>query len=275
MATPNDLHRAVGFRHCRIYQLDAAGYIKATSHTTPYQGLELTGPKTLEVTKPEPRRISHTGADRVLATDVLPTLESVSAVITASGADFDLEALMNDVTIVTHGEMRLIGQATDKQGNEPQLAVLGFRQSLDGVSGARRWDLIWLPMCRIIPSGHTMNDNPDEKTYNVYPNVVTKWPYGLDFAVGTEGFTEAQYIDGVAEYKPHLVTFSGNGAAVAFTLPVDKQAVSTDKITVYHLVAATGVITDVSGTVTLAVDDVTFGVAPASGDTIFIVYEYA
>lgn len=275
MTAPNNLHRAVGFRHCRIYKLNDDGYMYANSPTTPYEGSELTGPKTLEVTKPEPRRISHTGADRVLATDVLPPTESVSAVITASGADFTIEALLSGTNVITQGEIKLLGQATDNQGNEPQFAILGFRQSLDGVTGARRWDLIWLPMCRIIPSGHAMNENPDEKTYNVYPNVVSKYPYGSAFAVGTEGFTEAQYIDGVAEYPPHAITFSGNGTATAFTLPAAKQAVSTDKMTVFHLVASTGVITDVSGTVTLAVDDVTFGTAPASGDTVFVVYEHA
>lgn len=274
MTTPNNLHRAVGFRHCRLYKLNANGYLFADSHTTPYEGVELSGPKTLQVTKPEPRRISHTGADRVLATDVLPTLESVSAVITASGMDLAVEALVSDVTVVTQGEMKLIGQATDKQGSEPQLAILGWGQSLDGVTGRRRWDLIWLPACRVIPAGHTMNENPAEKSYNVYPNVVTKYPYGPAFGVGTEGFTESQYIDGVSEYKPHCVTFLGNGSATAFTLPVAKQAVSVDKMSVWHLVASSGVVTDVSGTVTLAVDDVTFSVAPADGDIVFVLYEY-
>lgn len=274
MTAPNNLHRAVGFRHCRIYKLDANGYLYA-SGATAYEGSELTGPKTLEVTKPEPRRISHTGADRVLATDVLSPLDSVTATITASGADFDIEALLAGVNVITHGETKLLGQATDKQGDEPQFAILGFRQSLDGVTGTRRWDLIWLPMCRIIPSGHAMNENPDEKTYNVYPNVVGKYPYGSAFAVGTENFTEAQYIDGVGEYKPHAVTFLGDGTDVDFSLPADKPAVSTAKMKVVHLVASTGVITDVTGTVTLAVDSVTFSVAPATGDSIFVVYEYA
>lgn len=274
MTAPNNLHRAVGFRHCRIYRLDANGYLYA-SGLTAYEGSELTGPKTLEVTKPEARRISHTGADRVLATDVLAPLESVTATITASGADFDIEALLAGVNVVTHGETKLLGQGTDKQGEEPQFAVLGFRQSLDGVTGVRRWDMILLPVCRIIPSGHAMNENPDEKTYNVYPNVVSKYPYGSAFAVGTEGFTEAQYIDGVGEYKPHIATFLGDAAETEFSLHTDRPAVSTAKMTVYHLVASTGVITDVSGTVTLAVGSVTFSVAPASGDSIFVVYEYA
>ena len=84
------------------------------------------------------------------------------------------------------------------------------------------------------------------------------------------------YLEGlVAEYKPHALTFLGNNTATVFTLPTDKQAASTDKMAVYHLVASTGVITDVSGTVTLATDDVTFGTAPATGDSIFVVYEYA
>ena len=271
----NTQHRAVGFRHCRIYKLDADGYLFADSATTPYEGSELSGPKTLEVTKAESRQISHTGADRVLATDVLPPMESVTAVITASGSDFAIEALLSGVNVVEHGEIKLLGQATDKQGSEPQFAILGFRQSLDNATGVRRWDMIWLPMCRIIPSGHSMNDNPDEKTYNVYPTVVKKYPYGSAFAVATEGFTEAQYIDALAEYKPHALTFLGNNTATVFTLPTDKQAASTDKMAVYHLVASTGVITDVTSTVTLATDDVTFDTAPATGDSIFVVYEYA
>jgi hypothetical protein len=265
----------VGFRHCRLYRLDANGYLYANSHTTAYEGVELNGPKTLEVTKPEPRRISHTGADRVLAVDVLPTLESVTAVITASGTDLAIEALVNNVNIITQGEMKTLGQGTDQQGNEPQLAILGFRQSLDGVTGRRRWDLIWLPACRVISSGHAMNENPAEKSYNVYPNVVSKYPYGAAFAQLTEGFTEAQYIDGVAEYKPHAIAFLGNNAAVAFSLPTDRQAVSTTKMKIWHLVASSGVITDVTGTVTKAVGSVTFGAAPATGDSVFVLYEYA
>jgi hypothetical protein len=274
MTAPNNLHRAVGFRHCRIYKLDANGYLFANGATA-YEGLELSGPKTLEVTKPESRQISHTGSDRVLAVDVLPTSDPVTAVITASGTDFDLEALISNVNVITQGEMKLLGQATDEQGDEPQVAILGFRQSLDGSTGGRRWDLIWLPSARIIANGHMMNENPDEKTYNVYPTVVNKYPYGVDFAVGTEGYTEAQYIDGIAENKPHAVTFLGDGTDVDFDLPTDKPATSTAKMKVWHLVDSTGVITDVTSTVTLAVGSVTFGAAPASGDSVFVVYEYA
>ena len=276
MATPNSLHRAVGFRHCRLYRLDANGYLYASSHTTPYEGTELTGPKTLVVTKPEPRRITHYGADRVLATDQLPPIESVSAVITASGTDLTLEALINNVSVISsQGEMKILGQATDQQGSEPQFAILGWGQSLDGSNGKRRWDFVWLPACQVIPSGKSMNENAAEKTYNVYPNVVSKYPYGVAFAQGTEGYTQAQYLEGIAEYKPHCIAFLGNGSATTFTLPTAKQAVSFDKMAVWHLVASTGVITDVSGTVTLAVDDVTFGTAPASGDSVFVLYEYA
>jgi len=278
MAAPANIKSGVGFRHCQIFTLTTSGLLAAVDDTA-YEGLQISGARGLTLPIPEPQQINHYGDDRIFAVDRLPPNESISGTLTVGKNNFDVDALITGQNVVTIGETKFFGRATDKQGSEAQVCMIAWRQTLDttpGASRVRRWDVRLMPVCQIIPMNPSFDaSNPEEMTYTVRPQVVSAYPWGIPFAEGVEGYTEGQLIDATTEYKPKLIAFLGDAAAVAFSLPAAAPAVSTAKMQVWHTVAATGVTADVTGTVILAVDSVTFALAPAAGDTITVWYEYA
>src|SRR5262245_6187412 len=260
MAAPNNQKSGVGFRHCRIFALNSAGLLAASSHSTPYEGLQLSGVRSLTLPIPENQKINHYGDDRVFAIDQLPPTEGVSGTLVMGKNNFDVDALLTGQLVATIGEFKTFLRATDKQGFETQVCMMAWRQSLDTTPGASRlryWDIRILPVCQLIPINPELGANPEEKSYTVRPQVVPKYPRGIAFGTGTEGATEAQMIDATTVGKPKMIAFLGNNSATAFSLPAAAQATATTKMRVWHYVASSGVTTDVTASVTLAVGSVT------------------
>lgn len=277
MAAPSNKKSGVGFRHCQIFALDANGFLAASS-TTAYEGLQVSGVRNLTLDIPDPRKINHVGDDRVFAIDQLPPTDGASGQMVVGKNNFDVDALATGAKAATIGEAKFFGRGTDKQGSEAQLCMLVWRQALNtepGASRVRYWDIRLLPICQLIPKNPGFSENPEEMTYTIWPQVVAKYPWGTAFTEATEGMTEAQILDATTIYKPKLIAFKGSGTEDEFTLPATAQAVATTKMKVWHYVALTGVTTDVTATVTLAVGSVTFTVAPADGDIITVFYETA
>lgn len=278
MTTPSNVKSGVGFRHCQIFALTTSGLLAAVDENA-YEGVQISGVRSLTLPLPESQQINHYGDDRIFAVDQLPPNESISGTLVVGKNNFDVDAVITGQNVVTIGETKFFGRATDKQGSEAQVCMVAWRQTLDtavGASRVRRWDVRLMPICQIIPMNPSFDaSNPEEMTYTIRPQVVSKYPWGIAFVEGTEGFTEGQILDATTEYKPKLIAFVGDGIVTAFNLPTAAQAVGTTKMKVWHTVASTGITTDVTGTVTLAVGSVTFGVAPAAGDTVTVWYETA
>lgn len=278
MAAPSNTKSGVGFRWCQIFALDANGFLAAPDENA-YEGVQVSGVRSLTLDIPESQQINHVGDDRIFAVDSLPPTESVTGQLVTGKNNFTVDALLTGANVVTKNEKLLFGRATDLQGSEVQVCVLAWRQALNttpGESRTRVWDVRLLPVCQLIPMSPSFaQSDPEEMTYTIRPQVVAKYPWGTAFATGTEGFTEAQILDGITVGKPKLIAFLGDNSTVAFSLPASYPASATTKMTVWHYVTSTGVTTDVTGTVTLAVGSVTFGAAPATGDIVTVYYEYA
>lgn len=268
MSAPSGKNLSVGLRHAQIFALNATGLPAATA-TTVYAGLQISGAKTFEVTLPETRKITHSGDDRVLNVDQLPSLDGSSAELRAARNDYDVYALLTDTKELTVGESKIIGMATSKQGNEPQIGMLLFQQSLDAVSGARLWRSFLIPKALVFPKPGGMNENPAEHVFTVQPQVVSKHIWGKAFADADEGYTSAQILEMQTENKPKIVAFKADGTEDEFLFEVAYPAISTGKVTVW----VDGVLT--SAGITVSVDKVAFTVAPADGKMIVVLYEYA
>jgi len=273
MSTPSTIRSGVGFRHCQVFGLDSNGYPAATS-TTAYEGLHVSGVKALTINDPEPRQITHAGDDRVIALDVLPPQEAVTGELKVAKVNDAVDALLTGQLSFTVGEAKLFGIGTNERGNEVQVGLLAYRQTLDtdpdsANFGARRWEFRLMPKVILVPREGSLDENPEERVYGVYPQFVTKHLWGESFADGTEGFVQAQMLRGISEYKPNLVAFQGDGTTVEFPFPTDDQAASTDKITVW-----VDGVEQTSG-ITKATDKITFTAAPSSGAMIVVFYEVA
>lgn len=271
MTAPNTTRSGVGFRHCTIFALDTNGYPKATS-TTVYEGVVPGGVKRLTINDPEPRQINHTGDNCIFAVDSLPPTEAITGELAVGKINDTLDAVITGQLSFTVGEAKLFGVGTDKRGFEQQVGMLAYRQTLDTTPGAqqlRRWELRIFPVLLAIPRENTWDENPEERIYTLRPQVATKHLWGTAFAGDTEGFTEAQVVRGITEYKPKLVAFKGDGSTTVFNFPATAQAVSTGKIIVW-----VNGVEQTSG-ITKATTGVTFAAAPANNAMIVIFYETA
>lgn len=258
--------RAVGARKMFVFALDSNGDIESTT-TTAYEGLEIVGIKSLALTDPEPRRIYHTGDDVVLEVDSLPPTEAITGTFTISGVDDDLDAMATPVNSVTENEVRLMLIGTEQRGNEEQVGVLIYRQSLDA-SGNRCWESRIFPKCLITPIANGMDENPETHTYSITPQFSDRHLWQSDFTTTTEGANKAQVVRMVTRYKPKVVKFNGNNTATTFTLPAAFPAVDTTHIDVF----VEGVI---DATVTKATNSVQFTTAPTTNANIVVRYEHA
>lgn len=273
MSTPSTIRSGVGFRHCQVFGLDSDGYPAATDATV-YEGLRISGAKALTINDPEPRQITHTGDDRVIALDVLPPQEAVTGELKVAKVNDVVDALLTGQSSFTVGEAKLFGVGTNERGNEVQVGLLAYRQTLDtdpesANFGARRWEFRLMPKALLVPREGSLDENPEERAYGVYPQFVTKHLWGVSFTDDTEGFTQAQVIRGVSEYKPNVGAFQGDGTTTVFDFASDDQAASTDKIMVW-----VDGVEQTSG-ITKATDKITFTAAPSSGAMIVVFYETA
>ncbi len=268
MSTPSGKFLAVGARSAVVFALNANGRPDASS-PTPYEGLDFSGPKAFSLTVPEPRRIVHTGADRVLAVDFLPATEPATGELRVPHDNHEIDALLTATNAYAVAEAAFMSEGTDKQGFEPQVGLLLYQQALDMDSGLRRWRGFVIPKARCIPMTPGMEENPVDVRYALAMTPVTQHLWGAALSVGTEGVTEAQFFRFITEYKPKVVAFKGDGATTDFLFPSDAPAVNVDKIAAWQ----NG--TDVTSGITKATTGITFSVAPADGDDIVVWYEVA
>ena len=262
---------SVGLRSARIYALDSSGYPAANS-TTVYEGLELYGPKAYTLESPTSRKIVHLGNDRVLALDYLPPVEGMGGELRSSVHDLELNAYLAGVEEFTVGEAKMMPLVTDKQGSEPDTGMLLFQQSLDRALKLRRWRFHIVPSAHIYPMPVGMDENASEMRYTFAPNPVTKHLWGTALATGTEGATEAAMIEGMAENKPHIVSFLADGVEDNFLFHVDRPSAANAKLVVWDNGTLKTVTTHY--TIDALGVGITFLVAPTAGHFIVVYYEY-
>ena len=273
-----------GFRHLRIYSLNSDGFgVIPAPGAAGYNGLQVAVAKAMTLTIPDPQIISHTGDDRVSQIDLLPPTEGVAGEIRTGRTDLTLDALLANTKVRALASMQAGVMGSDQQGMEPDVCVLAYRQAVDADltsanKGQRNWLWVLLSKALIFSKWGPMEEGgADENTYTLQPRVFSKYPWGISFALADDGCLEAQVIRGVSRYRPHLAYWEGTGAVLEFNFSTGFQGPAdiADRCKVYHWVALTGVVTDVTATVTIAADGITFLAAPADGDIVVAFYEIA
>lgn len=274
MTAPGTIRSGVGVRHIQVLELESDGYPLSVD-TTAYEGLTISGVRTFTLDDPEPQQIVHRGDDGIFLLDSLPPTEPVSGEMQGGKINDAVDAFLSDDKSITVSEAKLFGVGTDNRGDESQVALLVYRQTLDSDPdsanfGARRWEFKLLPRVFVIARESGFDENPEERTYTIRPQFVTKYPWGVSFAAGTEGFTRAQMLRGISEYKPKVIAFKGDGATAEFSFPSADPAASTDKVIVW----VDGAETTPS---TVTTTNFTFGgtATPSTDAEIVVFYEVA
>lgn len=277
MAVPGTTRSGVGFRHCQVLLLTTGENTPAATSTTVYEGLVLSGARAMTIDDPEPRDVLHLGDDRVFQRDVLPPDTPISGEIrTGKVNDAMDDILTDDKGISTVGEAMFFGFGTDNRGDENQVCILAFRQTLDTVPGSahfgkRRWEGRLFPKAYLTPRESGFEDTPEERTYTLRPLFVTAYPWGLSFAAATEGFTQAQGFRLVSEYKPKIVAWLAGDTDVIYGFSTAYPAQAAGKVEVWvNNVLQAGAGDDYTAYTT----GITFSSSPTSDYVIIAYYEY-
>lgn len=268
MPTVSGKQFGVGARYCCLYQLNESGSPAATSETTAYAGSQLVGLKAFDLTIPEPTKITHMGDDRPLQIDYLPPTEAASGEIRVGRDDQEILALVQGISRVVIGESSLIGLATSEMGNEPQVGLLMYQQSLDE-AGVRNWRWFLIPRATLYAAPGGFSETAAEHRFTVSPAVVSKHLWETAFSLTTEGFVEAQILSGQSRYRPAIAAWLAATGSTSFALPVDSPAANTTKMVVW----VDGVEQTVG--VTLGTTQIVFQTAPGNLKRVFTFYERA
>lgn len=276
MASPSGTRSGVGFRHCQILAIAADDYPAATD-TTAYGGSQISGVRALTINDPEPRNIVHQGDDSVFALDVLPPTEPVTGEMRVGKTNDTIDALVaGGVNQVAIGEAVFFGIGTDQRGNEAQVIMLAYRQTLEtdpdnANFGSRRWDFRLFPKVILTTREGSFDENPEERVYAVTPQFVTQYPWGVSFTSGTEGYGRAQVLRGETQYKPKLVAWQGDASQTTFAFHTSYPAVSTAKIAG---VWVDGSLQEATTDYTPYTTAVIFTTAPSAAANIVSFYEH-
>jgi hypothetical protein len=272
MSAPSSVNSGVGFRHAQIMLLDTNG-IPAATGTAAYEGVTVSGAKTLTITDPDPVDIVHYGDDNIFALDVLPPKTPITGEMTVGKQNNTVDALITGINEVQAGEVKMFPIGTNQRGNEKQVLMLAYRQAVDTdpastTYGKRVWQFRLFPRTYVIPREVGFLDTAEDRNYAVRPQLVTQYPWGVQFTTTAENIARGQGLRGVSEFKPKIVAYVTNGVTTQFTLPTAAAAVG--KIATWN-VNTTGAGT-VSTATTATTAALSFSVAPTTG-TLVVLYE--
>lgn len=263
----------VGTRGAKIYELNAYERINGSS-TTAYSGLDLYGFKGLDMTYPEPVQKTHMGNDRILATQLFPPTDAVSGTLLAGAQDNDVIAAVSGIA-VNDGNVAgasFIMNGTDKQGSEPNVAILSWQEGItESGSQVYHWKVVYNTKC--IPVSVGMGADPIDYQYKLAPSPVSNHVYGAAISIANDGATSGTDADGYTSYPLNMVAFVADGIEDEFTFPLLEQAADTTNITVFLAAAGSENLTEVTTGITKATTGVTWDAAPADGSEIIIVYQ--
>lgn len=258
MTAPVEPTMNYGFRYLSVMQLNASNRPKAAS-ATPYQGLQVFGSTTFDLTIPDARKIVGRGEDGVTATALLAPIEVSDAKINVNATDPDVIAVLGDLVKRTVGEAIFMGVATDRQGLEPQLALLMCQKAKGLDTGAVYWHSYLFPSAQVFRKNGSMNDNSANDTLSVAPAVVKQHLWGEDFTMLADGFLSAQALECWSNGMPRITSFKGDNTEDEFLFPTNEPCVSTAGVVVY----VNGVKKTLTTDYTIATTKVNFVAAPA------------
>ncbi len=249
------------------FPLNADGSLKATS-TAVYEGEEIDGTRDFNLTPAEGSVVANVGNGRLRDTIYRAPREASRAELVIGFVNPRVKALLSGVNTYNVGEAILSGRMTNKQGSEPDVALIVTQRGHND-NGLTRFKSYLIPKGRIIPRDSPMTENALAETYQVTISNTKKQIWGKPYSTSEHGFTDATYEELVSEYPVAVVAWQGDGVEDEFLLPTDKPAISTAKMTVFNWDTGLQYVTGITKTVT----KITLGY-PSTG-LIVCMYEHA
>jgi len=274
-----------GLAHLRAFALDANGFpLASVAGATPYSGVQVEMARAFTPNIPDATVIEFAGDDRNQGKLVLPAQEGASFEFTTQKNNLTVDALFDGVLAYSKGDQQFMLRETEKRACMDVFCLLAYQQAVDNTPGSTKrgaiqWRSVLIPKARVVSyMGSMENGNPSESRYQSYPSVVSSYPWGVAFAVGTEGATEAAYIETIMNGRPWLDAWLiNNTPTLTLTLGATARMLEDGlnyDMHVYRWANATGVVTDITAASTLGASTITV-VGPVADDLVFAWYAQA
>lgn len=251
-----------------VFPLNTDGTLKALS-TSPYEGLEVDGARTFDLTPAEGSYLTNIGNGRLRDTIYRAPREASRAELRVGYAQLDVIAALSGVKVYNVAEAQAVGRLTNLQGSEPDVA-LHLIQSGHDENGLTRYLNYIIPKGKCIPIDSPMNDNPLEIRYTVTISNTRKEVWGEAYTLAKHGFTETGYSTFITEGRGKIVAWLTDGDSTQYLFPTTKPALSTAKISAWRFADGNEYT---GGEVTKSTTKLTFPYPPF--DTLAVAfYEY-
>lgn len=270
MATPSTQFWGGDVYLSTVFPLLSTGALNPPSDQV-YEGLEVDGARTFELTPAEGSYLTNIGNGRLRDTIYRAPREASRAELRVGYAQLDVIAALSGVQVYNVAEAQAVGRLTNLQGSEPDCA-LHLIQSGHDENGLTRYLNYIIPKGKCIPIDSPLNDNPLEVRYTVTISNSRKEVWGETYTLLRHGFTETGYLSFITEGRGKIVAWLANGYDENFAFPTAKPAISAAKISVWNWNDGTEYEEGVD--VYRYVDHVDFEDAPDANDLIVAFYEY-
>lgn len=275
-----------GLQKAVVYELNAKGRPAASAGGLVYAGMEVHATKLYNLTIPPSRRIPHIGNDRLLATQIFPSQEPATGELSVGSEDLDLIAALTGLTIKEVAGMKMLPDLTDRQGYEPTVAMILHQAAVSRQTKAQGAHFHIIPSTKAVPRRAGAGENAIDIVFDLAPNPSEYHLWGEALApladiydelsgVSDTGAFEAGIWSGFSDYPNRVAAFIAAAAQVEFLFPASRQAVSTVNVAVFTGAQTDDALIEVPpADYTVAVDGITFDVAPGVGTEIQVVYQH-
>jgi hypothetical protein len=253
-----------------VFPLNSSGALQPPNDQV-YEGLEVDGARTFELTPAEGSYLVNIGNGRLRDTIYRAPREASRAELRVGYTQLDVVAALSGVNVYSIGEAQAIGRLTNLQGSEPDTALLLTQQGHDE-NGLTRYLSYVIPKGKCIPISGPFNENALEVRYTVTISNSRKEVWGEAYTLVKHGFTDSGYLEMTTVGVPKIVAWLGNGYEEQFAFPAAKPAIDVAKISVWNWSAGTEYAQ--GSAVYKYVDHLDFVSPPAANTIIIAKYEY-
>lgn len=258
-----DLYRVV------VFPLNSDGTFQTTNNGTVYEGLEFVGSKAFEITPAEARQIDNYGDGRLRDSIFLPPNTATKGELRVGYEHQAINAALTGVKTFLVGEKSFVPMSTDQQGNEPVVGLI-LSQLAHDENKIKTWRHYIVPRGQCIPLPSSYSENATEMRYQITMNPYAKTLWNDPLTVPVHGCAESAYSSVHSADRLNVVMWEGDGIYDnVITLPVNKPATSTTKMTVHNLTTGAEITSNITKTTT----SVTFTSTPPDFP-VLVLYEY-
>lgn len=266
-----------GFRVIHVGQADTdgyfvGGYTAAAAGADVGSGMErVFGAQTLDLSTPEPARVTAMGDDGPMATEDFSAEDLPADVLALAARSLAFDAFVGGKKVETIDGLDMV--VAQPQGNAtPPAIVLVLSRRARNQSGGRQWETRIVPSASVTPLGGAFEQRSfTPYRYSISTTITDRTPWGKLLSATDNGATAGPILEVEADNPVMIHAFLGNGTEADVIL--DYTPIAT-KVAVYVEGVKQTLTTDY--TVNTGTKTVTFeaGSIPAASERAVVLYEY-